>query len=375
MSGRTKRMFSVIAALATVLAASAVVATSASGGDQRAALGVAADKPKVAIITLYREPLAQNMAAGAKLAAQEYGADFHWQGPSGLNPPAEVKMLQDEVAAGTQGIVLMQYPPDLFNAPIRQATQQGVTVVTIDVAASDSTATTHLGPGKRELGVAEARVLAKLLGPKAKGSIVTGICVPGLDVLVAPFTGLQSALKKLTPGVVMRQPLNVTGDPATNFTAWQRIITQNRKALAFVGNCDQDAPNLIKVKQSIPNAKFLIGDTSGDGVAVLKAVKAGTMNVIVGQSGFVQGYVGMKMVLEKLVNNKPLKEGWFDTGIETITKENAAAAIKVRQQLAAGNLKAGYAYYKRAILRTLAQTPKAREASNTQQNLNPLVTP
>jgi ABC-type sugar transport system substrate-binding protein len=173
----------------------------------------------------------------------------------------------------------------------------------------------------------------------------------------------------------MRQPLNVTGDPATNFTAWQRIITQNRKALAFVGNCDQDAPNLIKVKQSIPNAKFLIGDTSGDGIAVLKAVQSGTMNVIVGQSGFVQGYVGMKMVLEKLVNDKPLKEGWFDTGIETITKENAAAAIKVRQQIAAGNLKAAYAYYKRAILRTLSLTPKARAASNTQQNLNPLVTP
>lgn len=377
MTRTRKRTFGITAAcVAFGVAATALVATSASSGAQpEAAARATGSKPQVALITLYREPLAQNMAAGARLAAQEYGADFRWQGPPGLNPPAEVKMLQDEVAAGTKGIVLMQYPPDLFNAPIKQATSQGVTVVTLDVTAPDSTATTHLGPGKRELGVAEARVLARLLGAKAKGFIVTGICVPGLDVLVAPFTGLQSALKRLTPGVVMRPPLNVTGDPATNFTAWQRIITQNRKALAFVGNCDQDAPNLIKVKQSIPNAKFLIGDTSGDGIAVLKAVQSGTMNVIVGQSGFVQGYVGMKMVLEKLVNNKPLKEGWFDTGIETITKENAAAAIKVRQQIAAGNLKAAYGYYKRAIVRTLSLTPKARTASNTQQNLNPLVTP
>ena len=377
MSGRTKRVFRITAAAAAVAAATlAAVATSASGRAEPATnAGAAATKPKVAIITLYREPLAQNMAAGARLAAQEVGADFHWQGPPGLNPPAEVKMLQDEIAAGTKGIVLMMYPPDLFNRPIKQATDQGVTVVTLDVGAMDSTATTHLGPGKRELGIAEARVLAKRLGKNAKGYIQPGICVPGLDVLEAPFTGLEGALKKLTPGVEMKEALNVTGDPATNFTAWQRIIAQNPNALAFVGNCDQDAPNLIKIKQSTRNAKFLIGDTSGDGIAVLKAVKSGTMDVIIGQSGFVQGYVGMKLVLEKLIKNKTIPKGWLDVGVETITKKNADAAIKVRQQLAAGNLKAGYKYYKRAILRTLKITPTGIGASYTRQKLNPLVTP
>lgn len=377
MSRSRRRLFGITAALTVVAAgALAVVGTSATGGAQKSAAQAAGKAgPKVAIITLYREPLAQLMAAGAQLAAEEYDADFHWQGPPGLNPPAEVKMLQDEIAAGTKGIVLMQYPPDLFNAPIRQATQQGVTVVTIDVAAKDSTATTHLGPAKRELGIAEGRVLAKLLGPNAKGYLQAGICVPGLDVLVAPFIGLRSALKKLTPGVTLKKELNVTGDPATNFTAWQRIITSNKNALGFVGNCDQDAPNLIKVKKSIPGAKFLIGDTSGDGIAVLQSVKSGTMNVIVGQSGFVQGYVAMKLVLEKLVNGKELPQGWLDTGIETITKENAAAAIKVRQQIKAGNLKAAYAYYKRAILRTMSLKPKLIANSNTQTNINPLAVP
>lgn len=374
VSTRRRRVLGGTAAFAA-LAAAALVATSASGGARPdAATPATGSKPKVAIITLYREPLAQWMVAGAKLAAQEYGADFHWQGPPGLNPPVQVKMLQDEVAAGTKGIVLMQYPPDLFNAPIRQATQQGVTVVTTNVPAPDSEATTHVGPAKVELGVAEGRVLAKLLGPKAKGYIVPGICVPGLDVLIAPFTGLQSVLKKLTPGVVMKKALNVTGDPATNFTAWQRIITQNPKALAFVGNCDQDAPNLIKIKQSV-RGKFLIGDTSGDSVANLKAVQAGTMNVMTTQTGFVSGYIAMKLVLDKLVKGKDVPEGWFDSGIETITPANAAAAIKVREQITAGNLRAAYTYYKRAIVRALTSRPKAVAATNTQANLNPLVTP
>jgi ribose transport system substrate-binding protein len=376
MSRRRKRVFGLTVAGAVAVAATlAAVATSASGGKAApGATGVKKAGPKVALITLYREPLAQQMAAGAKLAAQEYGADFHWQGPPGLNPPAEVKMLQDEVAAGTKGVVLMQYPPDLFNAPIKQATDQGVPVITIDVAAPDSTSGTHVGPGKTELGIAEGKYLAKLLGRRAKGYIQPGICVPGLDVLVAPFVGVRKIFKALVPGVTVKKELNVTGDPATNFTAWQRIISQNPKALGFIGNCDQDAPNLVKIKQT-SKRKFIIADTSGDGIPVLKAVKAGTMNVVIGQSGFVSGYVGMKLLLEKLVNKKDPPHGWLDTGIETISPANVDAAIKVRQQLAAGNLKAGYTYYKRAILRALAQKPKPENTTNSEANLNPLVTP
>jgi ABC-type sugar transport system substrate-binding protein len=376
MSRRRKRVFGITVVCAVAAAATlTAVATSASGKGQEPARAAAhAAGPKVALITLYREPLAQQMDAGARLAAQEYGADYHWQGPPGLNPPGEVKMLQDEIAAGTKGIVLMQYPPDLFNAPIKQATDQGVAVITIDVSAPDSTSGTHIGPAKTELGIAEGLVLGKLLGKKAKGYIVPGICVPGLDVLVAPFVGVRKILKVLTPGVTVRKELNVTGDPATNFTAWQRIISQNPKALGFIGNCDQDAPNLVKIKQT-KKGKFLIADTSGDGIPVLRAVKAGTMNVVIGQAGFVSGYSAMKLVLEKLVNKKEPPKGWLDSGIETITPANADAAIKVRQQLAAGNLKAGYAYYRRAILRTLSQKPKLESTANAQANLRPLVTP
>ena len=377
MSRKSKRARVALAALVAVTAALAVAVSSASGGGQAQAKGerAAADKPKVAIITLYREPLAQQMAAGAELAAKEYGADFHWVGPPGLNPPAEIKLLQDEVAAGTKGIVLMMYPPELFARPINQAIEQGVTIVTADVGGTGSKATTHVGPGKTELGIAEAKVLAKQLGPDAKGYLQPGICVPGLPVLVAPFKGVAATLKRLVPGVTLKKELNVTGDPATNFTAWQRIMTQNTDALGFIGNCDQDAPNLIKVKKSIPNAKFVIGDTSGDSPAVLKAVKAGTMNVLISQSGFVDGYTAMKLVLEKLVNDKSPPKGWLDVGIETITKANADAAIKVRQQIAAGNLKAAYAYYKRAINRALTSKPKPLATYLTEANRQPLATP
>jgi ABC-type sugar transport system substrate-binding protein len=371
MFRRRKRVFG-IAAVAVIAGAATLTALTTTASGSRS--GPKADKPKVALITLYREPLAQQMNAGAQLAAREYGADYHWQGPPGLNPPQEVKMLQDEVAAGTKGIVLMQYPPDLFNAPIRQATDQGVSVITIDVSAPDSTSGTHVGPAKTELGIAEGLYLGKLLGKSAKGYIVPGICVPGLDVLVAPFVGVRKILKVMSPGVVVRKELNVTGDPATNFTAWQRIISQNPKALGFIGNCDQDAPNLVKIKQQ-KRGKFLIADTSGDGIPVLRAVKAGTMNVVIGQAGFVSGYVAMKLVLEKLVNKKEPPKGWLDSGIETITRANVDAAIRVRQQLAAGNLRAGYTYYRRAILRALAQKPKLENTANTQANLRPLVTP
>jgi hypothetical protein len=83
----------------------------------------------------------------------------------------------------------------------------------------------------------------------------------------------------------------------------------------------------------------------------------------------------MKLILEKLVNGKAIPEGWLDTGVETVVPKSAAGAIKVRQQIQAGNLKAAYTYYKRAIVRALTMKPKSVAASNTEANLNPLVTP
>lgn len=298
--------------------------TGGTGGTVSRGSGVPAGKyaagKKIILDTLYRAPLAQNQAAGVKLASSQAGASVNWVGPADINPPAAVKGLQNAVAAGADGAIVAAFPGELFKVPIDRA---GMPVVTIDLQSPGSKAATHFGPSKYDLGVALAKEFAKALPANASGTVVGGICVPGLPVLVAAQQGFTDTIKTLRPGVSVKGDVPVDGDPTKNFGSWQRIIQQNPSALGFIGQCDQDVPNLIKLKKDSNGAKWLIGATSGDSPENIAEVKAGTMVAIISQNGWPEGYLSATMLLQYLGKKTPLPNGWIDTGYTAITKANA----------------------------------------------------
>jgi len=308
-----------IAVLATACSSSGD-ATSGAGTSGAAGGKYGAGK-KIILDTLYRAPLAQNEAAGANLAASEAGAKVIWVGPADINPPAAIKALQDAVAAGADGAMVAAFPGDLFRVPINQA---GMPVTTMDLYSPGSKAATHLGPDKYQLGASLAKDFAKALPTNASGEIVGGICVPGLPALRAPQQGFIDTLKTLQPGVRFKADVPTDGDPTKNYTSWQRIMQQNPNALGFIGQCDQDVPNLIKLRKQSPSAKWLIGATSGDSVENIAAVQNGTMVAIQSQNGWPEGYLSAKLLLQHIVKKTPLPSGWIDTGFTDITKDNAA---------------------------------------------------
>lgn len=307
-------------ALAATACSSNGDSTSSAGGTSGSADVKYANGKKIILDTLFRAPLAQNEAAGANLAATEAGAKVIWVGPADINPPAAIKALQDAVAAGADGAMVAAFPGDLFRVPINQA---GIPVTTMDLYSPGSKAATHFGPDKYELGASLAKDFAKGLPADASGEIVGGICVPGLPALRAPQQGFIDTMKTLAPKVTFKADVPTDGDPTKNYTSWQRIIQQNPNAVGFIGQCDQDVPNLIKLKKQSPTSKWLIGATSGDSVDNIAAVKDGTMVAIQSQNGWPEGYLSAKLLLMHLAKNTPLPGGWIDTGFTNITKDNA----------------------------------------------------
>jgi len=318
-------------ALATTVVALALGATACGGsssksstattGSAAAQSGQYAKGKTIILDTIYRAPLAQNQAAGAKQAADEAGATVKWVGPTDINPPAGIKALQDASAAGADGAIVAAFPGDLFKVPIDQT---GLPTVTIDLYSPGSKAATHFAPDKYSLGVGLAKEFAKALPAGAKGDIIGGICVPGLPSLVGPQQGFTDTMKQLQPGVTVKGNQPVDGDATKNYASWQRIIQQNPGALGFIGQCDQDVPNLIKLKKD-SGSSFRIGATSGDSAANIAAVKDGTMVAIVSQDGWVEGYLAGRLLLGNLAKKTPLPKGWINTGFTVITKENADA--------------------------------------------------
>ncbi len=293
--------------------------TTSSGSSAAVPSGKYASGKRIILDTLYRAPLAQNQAAGAKLAASEAGASVNWVGPADINPTEAIKDLQNAVAAGADGAIVAAFPGNLFKVPIDHADMPSIT---IDLESPGSKAVTHLGPNKYALGVALAQEFAKAMPAKASGEFVGGICVPGLAVLIAPQQGFVDTMKKLQPGVTFKINIPVDGDPTKNYGSWQRIIAQNPNALGFFGECDQDVPNLIKLKKD-SGAKYLIGATSGDSPENIAAVKSGIMTSIISQNGWPEGYLSASILLGHIAKKTPLPNGWIDTGYTAITKANS----------------------------------------------------
>lgn len=333
----SRRVIAAIVALGVFGLAAACGDDGSSGGSADGSV----KGTKVGMIGMYNAPYMTNAAAGAEAAADEVGAEFHYYGPQGLDPDKAIADFQNAVATGNKGLITFAYPSELWRNPIDRAVDQGVTVSTADIYSDGSKAITHTGPPKLAMGAALAQAFADQLPEGASGQIVPGICVPGVKVTLAPLPGFVDRMKELRPDVEVVDPEATVGDPAQNFAAWQRIVAKYPNALGFFGMCDVDLPNLAKLKEDNPAAKWLVGATvGGDDAVLLDALKTGDVVGAISQRSWVQGYVGMKLILNHMANGDDMPNGWINTGFDLVTKDNVDQIKKVVSDPAAAK-----AYY------------------------------
>lgn len=313
------------AAAATLLLAGCQAPAGNGGGDD----GEAGAGQSLALIGLYQAPYTANLAAGAEAAAALDGAEFLSLGPTGLDPNKAIADFQNTVANGTVGVLAMAFPSELWITPIDKAAELGVSVVTSDVSAPGSAAVTHVGPGKVAMGAALADAYLKELPEDAEGIIVPGICVAGLRNLEAPIEGFTNRIEEERPGIDVIDAEVTAGDIPGNFAAWQRIQAKYPDALGFVGACDQDLLNLLKMKEAA-GGDFLIGTTAGgDDPEAAAAVAGGEMVGAVTQRSWLQGYVGMRVVADNAFRDTPMPEGWINTGFDIVNKDNVAEILEI----------------------------------------------
>ena len=276
---------------------------------------------KAAALVHFQGPYTQQLMDGAKAAAAECGADIITGGPAAFDATAAVGSFQDAVLSGAEAVVVVAFPSDFWIRVIDDAVQQGVVVSTYDVDAAASLESVHTAPKQKDQGRALAEVLAEALGSGASGTVVAGICLPGLELIEARVTGFKEKMAELLPDVTVVGPLDVAFDQTENLARWQSVVDEYPEALAHVGFCENDLPSLVRIKESRPDATFEIGSIgiNPDG---LQGIKDGTALVAIGQKPFMQGYVAMRTMLEKLAAGEPVPRGWINVEPEVVTAAN-----------------------------------------------------
>jgi ABC-type sugar transport system substrate-binding protein len=110
-------------------------------------------------------------------------------GPSSIDPTTAISDFQNLVAAGVKGVLTMACPEQLWTHPIATAVGEGVAVDTIDISSPGSGASFHVGSPRPQMGAAVAQLYAQTLWSGVKGTVIAGLCVPGLPQLTSPTQG------------------------------------------------------------------------------------------------------------------------------------------------------------------------------------------
>jgi len=263
----------------------------------------------------------QVIKQGAEDAARAEGVSVDVLGPAGFAATSDaIAMFEGLTQKHAGGLVVVPMPAEVWVTPIRQATEAGIPVLTANVTSPKSTARSWFGQDEFGSGGILAAELRKFLAAqnKQEGRIIVGMCAPGLGVLVERYEGFTNGMAGTKYEI--SKPYDVNTENMANYGAWENLAAANPRMVAMVGLCSMDLPNMAKLKVRT-KGQWLIGGYDL-GRETLDAVKAGVVQVVVGQHPYLQGYLPVVALARHLRDKQPLPKGWIDTGTEVVTRDN-----------------------------------------------------
>ena len=341
-AGRLRAGIAALAAAALLVAACG--GAQDKGGGRKAAKDVA-----VAMITASTTQNAfQEMAFGAKAAADEAGVKLTNAAPTGINGPQEVQLFQAATQTAKDGIATMTTTPNLFVRPFAQAAARGIPQVSVDTPPPPgSRVETFVGNDNVELGRTLATAMLARIPPSARGEIVLGNPIPGLPVLDQRVAGMRQVLRAQRPKLRLVGPFNTGAEPTQNFNAWTGIVKAHPNALAYLDPGDQAPVSLARI-QARTGRRLLVGGADVDPLA-LQAVKDGRVYALADPQHWLKGYIAIALLVRRARDGTPLPKGWWNPGASLVTARNIDDILG-RQRNAATRA----AWYRATVRRELA---------------------
>ena len=306
-----------------IVAASALVAVPTVAAQD--ASPPAATDIEIAYVLHGLNAFTERIQTGAQDAARDYGVSVEVFGDASFDTPTHQAFFENALQRGFDGIAVVPNPGDQWITPLQQATDQGVPMVGANITALDSTLRAWVGQNEYNSGVilgGEVRQRLEAAGV-TEGTIPVGICIPAAEVLQERDLGFRRAFEGTAFEVLPAQ--EVLAPVPDNYSRWENIMAANPDAVAAVGLCSIDIPNLAQLKERNA-ASWMIGGYDLD-PPTLDAIAAGTAEVTVGQQEYLQGYLPVRALAEHLINGTPLVEGWLEGPTEVVDAENVAEYV------------------------------------------------
>jgi len=286
----------------------------------------------VFVATNINLPYWQEAQAGFLDAAKSLGVKAELTGPTSYDPAGEVGIFRQVVGQHPAGICLSAARPDIFQAEIDKAVEQGIPVVCVDADVPNSKCVLYIGTDNVKAGRESVKRMASLVS--GKGNIVV-ISIPGQHNLDDRVAGVADALKNF-PALKLAKILDDKGDLRNAFDQVYALLNKKEKIDGIIcleatgGPGAASALHQFSLEGKVPIVAF---DKDPE---TLSLIENGAISSTIAQKPYVMSYYGLKF-LDDLHHNavrefkdwhtapaSPLPS-WVDTGTAVVDKSNLAA--------------------------------------------------
>jgi simple sugar transport system substrate-binding protein len=260
--------------------------------------------------------------AGAVQAGKDEHVDLHYQSDPDVGKQST--LIDNAVAAGTDGLVVSMANPDGLEKSIKAAVAAGVPVITINSGIDDWQAfgaITHVGQSETLAGKAAGEQLNDL-------GVKNALCV----IQEAGNVGLEqrcAGAKSTFSGTLTNLQVDNTDLAGSEATIESKIQADPSLDGILTLGGDMSGQAVKAVDNTGANIKVGTFDVNAD---VVQNIVDGKLQFAVDQQPYVQGYLGVTGIYLKVLNGNDIGGGQpVYSGPAIITKDNAQSVLKFAQ--------------------------------------------
>jgi ribose transport system substrate-binding protein len=286
-------------------------------------------KPVIALIPgLTTDAFYITMHKGAQRAADALGAQLIFQGAPDFNPTTQVPVLNAVIARHPDAILIAPTDKQQLIAPLKQAVDAGIKVITVDTFIDDGKYQDGNGAGDFPLSyVASDNVLGGFLGGIALGKVLDGkgkVYVsnvkPGISTTDQREQGFKLAMSQLYPGITVLETQFNDDDANKAAAQLQAVFARNADLAGVFG------ANLFSAIGAADGVKG-VGKTGAIRVVAFDApqrivddLKSGLIDLAIAQHPAEIGYYGVVTAFAAVTGESvPIRIG---TGFTVMDKSN-----------------------------------------------------
>jgi ribose transport system substrate-binding protein len=322
----------------TVIALGALGTVACGGGNtdtaSTASKAPAPRKLRIALIPKSLDiPVFDYANKGAQRAAKELGnVEVIYRGPDKADELKQKEIMESFISQKVDGIAISVLNADAMKETIDKAVDAGIPVMTWDSDAPTSKRVAFYGVDDYKSGLIMGEETGKLLNGKGTVAFLTSL---GANNLQERLRGAKDALAKF-PGIKVVDTFDIKED---SMRCQELIETgtnryPNLGAWVSVGGWPVFSANALKPVDPA-KTKFVSFDTVASGIDLLKA---GKVQVLLGQKYFGWGSEPVKMIVDMILNGKKPATAVIDSGVDVVTMANVDEYVAQFKKMEGGGL-------------------------------------